>query len=205
MGFEGGNKQNTTENAIFRSSLRLFAKYGYARVSMRDIASEVGVQAASIYYHYRSKEAILQHIYKVCVDNRRASLPRLEDLMGFAETIPLGKLLPMIDYRLENEARELHDMALLIAMHDITFDESSARFVEDMLFYPIDTLLVPLLQRMWELGRIDRFDVPAFVSILKSYLFAEAMLKSTQLGFEPMVLGNGYEMISSLIPCLPAV
>lgn len=47
---------------ILRAAVRLFAKKGYANVSMREIAAEVGIKAASIYNHYTGKEALLEAI-----------------------------------------------------------------------------------------------------------------------------------------------
>ena len=44
---------------IFHVSIDLFSKYGYDGVSIRKIASEVGIKESSIYNHYKSKESIL--------------------------------------------------------------------------------------------------------------------------------------------------
>ena len=41
---------------IFHVSIDLFSKYGYDGVSVRKIASEVGIKESSIYNHYKSKE-----------------------------------------------------------------------------------------------------------------------------------------------------
>jgi AcrR family transcriptional regulator len=44
---------------ILEASIPIFALRGYAGTSMRDIASEVGIKAASIYEYYNGKEKLL--------------------------------------------------------------------------------------------------------------------------------------------------
>jgi AcrR family transcriptional regulator len=48
----------TTRELILHAALRLFSERGYEGVSMRDLASEVGIRAASIYNHFSGKEDI---------------------------------------------------------------------------------------------------------------------------------------------------
>lgn len=55
------NKKPTKEK-IFDVSLDLFSQKGYDRVSVREIAREVGIRESSIYNHYKNKEAILDAI-----------------------------------------------------------------------------------------------------------------------------------------------
>ena len=47
---------------IFAKSIDLFSEYGYDGVSIRKIASAVGIKESSIYNHYKSKESILDTI-----------------------------------------------------------------------------------------------------------------------------------------------
>lgn len=47
---------------IIRAAITLFEKVGYHGASIRDIASEADVTTASIYYHFKSKQQILQEI-----------------------------------------------------------------------------------------------------------------------------------------------
>lgn len=51
-----------TKERIFDISLDLFSQKGYDRVSVREIAREVGIRESSIYNHYKNKEAILDAI-----------------------------------------------------------------------------------------------------------------------------------------------
>ena len=47
-----------TAQAILDKSLPLFARSGYAGVSMRDIARAVGISGAALYHHYPDKQSL---------------------------------------------------------------------------------------------------------------------------------------------------
>jgi AcrR family transcriptional regulator len=48
-----------SRDRVVDTSLRLFADNGYSAVSMRDLAAVLGIQAPSIYSHFKSKDALL--------------------------------------------------------------------------------------------------------------------------------------------------
>ena len=62
---------------ILAAAVQLFAQYGYHAATMRDIARISGIQAASIYYHYSSKQALLVEIMDTHMRNLNAHLQRI--------------------------------------------------------------------------------------------------------------------------------
>lgn len=48
-----------TKDMILEVSLGQFAQAGYAAASVRDIAKRVGIKDSSLYFHFKSKQAIL--------------------------------------------------------------------------------------------------------------------------------------------------
>ncbi|GAB5445323.1 TetR/AcrR family transcriptional regulator [Gymnodinialimonas sp.] len=54
-----GSHAGTTGPKVRETALRLFAQHGYAAVSMRQIAREVGVQAGALYLYTPDKQALL--------------------------------------------------------------------------------------------------------------------------------------------------
>ncbi len=49
---------------LFVAALHLFAAYGVDRVTVRDIAGHAGVNSALVGYYFRSKEGLLQEVYR---------------------------------------------------------------------------------------------------------------------------------------------
>lgn len=73
-------------HALIRDvALRLFSTHGYEGTSMRQIASEVGVNAASLYNHYPSKQSILAAI---CDQTMRELLEGQDGALPNAPTTP---------------------------------------------------------------------------------------------------------------------
>lgn len=55
----------STKQIIRQTAEKLFQERGYAAIGMRELAREVGIEAPSIYNHYKSKDDLLREI---CAD-----------------------------------------------------------------------------------------------------------------------------------------
>lgn len=53
-----------TKERILETSIEMFSESGYSDVSIRDIAGTVGIKESSIYYHFKSKQDILDTLVR---------------------------------------------------------------------------------------------------------------------------------------------
>lgn len=87
---EGVNNLSRKEQVI-RSAAELFKEKGYAASSMRDLAQKLGIEAASLYSHIKSKEEILQTLCFDMAAEFRESLEKVENQnVSASEKLSLG-------------------------------------------------------------------------------------------------------------------
>ncbi|MFO6463057.1 TetR/AcrR family transcriptional regulator [Jannaschia sp. KMU-145] len=78
MARPSGSDAGVTGPRVRQAAERLFARYGYAAVSMRQIAAEVGIGAGALYHYTPDKQALL-------ADMMRAHLEGLLDAWRAAD------------------------------------------------------------------------------------------------------------------------
>ncbi|MCV6824949.1 MULTISPECIES: TetR/AcrR family transcriptional regulator [Halocynthiibacter] len=77
MARKTGSHSKITGPRIRTAALTLFARHGYAAVSMRQIAKEVGVQAGALYLYTQDKQSLLFDLMKSHMDELFEALEQL--------------------------------------------------------------------------------------------------------------------------------
>src|SRR5579864_8573266 len=75
----------SVKDAIRVAAVQLFSEYGYHAAPLRDIARIAGIQAASIYYHYTNKQALLVEIMETHMRQLNANLELIVHQQGSVE------------------------------------------------------------------------------------------------------------------------
>ena len=94
-------KKASRKNLILQKAAAMFREKGYAATSMRDLADTVGIEAASLYNHIKSKSEMLQEIiFRIATDayvhledmedEGLTTLQRIESIMRFHLDPPSG-------------------------------------------------------------------------------------------------------------------
>jgi AcrR family transcriptional regulator len=94
-----------TRSKIQDVALRLFIENGYEATSLREIAEEVGVTKAALYYHFKTKDEIVTSL----IDDRIGRLERLIEWGKSLPRTPEGRAEFVIRYANELDEGRHHD------------------------------------------------------------------------------------------------
>jgi AcrR family transcriptional regulator len=83
-GHGGPRSRTDTRARIQQIAVELFTEHGYEGTSLREIAERLGVTKAALYYHFKSKEDIIQSL----VEDYQAQMNELIDWAGSQPRTP---------------------------------------------------------------------------------------------------------------------
>lgn len=96
-----------TKDKILYQALKLFSKYGYSDVTMKDVAEVVGIKAPSIYKHFCSKEEIFDTILEnaiIRLDEKIHNADDYEIIKDYKKSLDMEKLaIDLFRYLLKDE------------------------------------------------------------------------------------------------------
>ena len=73
------DKNSSRKEVIIAKAASLFREKGYKAASMRDLAESVGVEAASLYNHIKSKTELL---HEICFGVANRFMHKIEEIEG---------------------------------------------------------------------------------------------------------------------------
>jgi AcrR family transcriptional regulator len=73
----------------------LFAREGYARLSMRRIATEIGTSTGTLYHYFPNKAALFQDVVRACVD---IDISEATQLLAVLHPEPKDRLVPLLTF-----------------------------------------------------------------------------------------------------------
>lgn len=107
-GRDRGAKAAATRQRILDGAAKLFRAHGYAATPLNDIAAAAGMRAASLYYHFASKEDLVREMLRISAERTFAAAKRavevlpagtpFEDRLAAAISAHLQELLGHADY-----------------------------------------------------------------------------------------------------------
>jgi TetR/AcrR family transcriptional repressor of nem operon len=95
----GSMSEKTTRDHIVEAADRLFYRHGYAYTSFADIADMVRISRGNFYYHFKTKDEILDAVIDVRLADTRAMLAGWEDAGDTPEDRIRGFIHMLIDNR----------------------------------------------------------------------------------------------------------
>ena len=189
----------STKERIMAAAIILFSDKGFDMVSMRDIASVVGINAASIYNHFPSKLDILRGIYEFYTAQVGLVSPDVEKLLPLLETEPIEEVFVKTNYYYRPEIQDKMDRIILIAGQRISMDKESEKFIREHFFEPKIEVWAALLYRGIELGKIKAIDVDSFIKLKTYFAFSAAELNGTSMKITMEQWESGEKMLYSLL------
>lgn len=184
---------------IFENAVYAFADQGYENVSMRQLAEISHMQAASLYYHFESKETLLELMYEFYSANIIDVSPDINQLIS---KIPVSRPRDIL-YRLmtpfSNELQPLMDCIIIVATTQANRDKRAYALIQSTIFSNTKYFLEIILTIMIETNKIEPLDVESFNTLYTSFLFTGALRNHSEDALKPGAWEKCMRLLLSLI------
>jgi TetR/AcrR family transcriptional regulator len=139
------NDNNLKENEILEAARNRFAHYGFSKVTMEEIASDVGMGKASLYYYFPTKE----DLFKSVIHKEQNLFAEEIEKLFCRKISAANKLRSYVKKRLEF----FHELVNLSTLNVNTFVDIKLMFKE--LFEDFEKKELQLLQRILDEGKMN--------------------------------------------------
>lgn len=159
-----------TRKAVLDAAMKVFAKKGYARTSLAEVAKEAGLTRGAVYWHFVNKHQLLSAVIGECNSEME---------------IRINKILESGAPPLERIRALIADFISIIATEDqyrvieeiMVFKNSTSRELQELYIVHMDNikkyrqLMISLVSEGIEAGEFDpRFSPETVVVAMTSYI-----------------------------------
>lgn len=185
------SSEDSTRRQILEAAYNLFVERGFQGSSMRNIADEAGIKAASIYNHFEGKESIFREVFK-----ERHPLFRLLAILDSAMGETAEELLTSAANRLNKEIRNDPKM---LNLYFVELVEMEGKHVPEAIIanFPHDS---SFMRRIFELNsELRDIREPVLVRALIGTVLANVMFSWFVGDSKPKRWGSHSEMTDVLL------
>lgn len=198
MGEKGGKRRLE----IIMTAHRLFITKGYDETSVDEIIAEMGIAKGTFYYHFKSKEELLESVIDMMINSETekakmiatADVPATQKIVGIIsslrpsqEEIPIGEVVNQKENIVMHEkvGRRIIEVAVPMLADVVREGINQGIFDCEYIEERVKTILI-LSRNLFDEGRYTVGDIEVFIDTVEKMLGA----KKGTLGFIRELIGQ---------------
>ncbi len=119
--------EKSTKELISEAAIDLFNEHGFEEVSVNEIIDVVGVSKRTFYYHFKSKEEILEEFYKMRAE---ITVSKLAIMVGKKSNV--DKLIALHRPRIEHFTKVGHNISRQIIISNLQDNKGTFRHTKQV-------------------------------------------------------------------------
>lgn len=198
MGEKGGKRRLE----IIMTAYRLFITKGYDETSVDEIIAEMGIAKGTFYYHFKSKEELLESVIDMMINSETekakmiatADIPATQKIVGIIsslrpsqEEMPIGEAVNQKENIIMHEkvGRRIIKVAVPMLADVVREGINQGIFDCEYIEERVKTILI-LSRNLFDEGRYTVGDIEVFIDTVEKMLGA----KKGTLGFIRELIGQ---------------
>ena len=202
-------QDDTTTTRLLNAAEKLFSQNGFANTSLRMITAHAGVNLAAVNYHFGSKQALIQEVFRRRLEplnqerlQRLAALVQTQDV-PHVEAIVEAYLAPTLKTDTEADASELRFMRLL-GRTQVGASASLREFVHQLYAEVLDRFATALSRALPHLPMDELYWRMQFLTGCVAYSMAVSDSLKLFADCQLQEAGDNSALLQRLIPFIAA-
>lgn len=183
------SQKNSTRDKIVDIAIDLFSRKGYAETSVRDIANDVGIKSSSLYYHFESKEAILDYILEqyaevVRIGSHKDSWNEIRQMLRQGQLRLSAKdIMNLLFFSFDSEHNDQYRKIVKIIYSEQIRNEKVRNYYQHEYIIEYIRYIKSVLYDLMETGNLPKCDPTKFTGILYSITLAFTSLSCIDIDY----------------------